>query len=58
MENYLSTRKLPAHLSPHEKHRIITKIYNYSWVVHDLFHTGPDLIIHRCVRKDEMEEIL
>jgi hypothetical protein len=24
MENYLATRKLPSHLSPHEKHRIIT----------------------------------
>jgi hypothetical protein len=45
MENYLATRKLPAHLSPHEKHRIIMQSDNYSWVGHDLFHTGPDLIV-------------
>jgi hypothetical protein len=49
MENYLATRKLPSHLSPHEKCRIITQSANYSWVVHDLFCTGPDLIICRCV---------
>jgi hypothetical protein len=58
MENYLDTRKLPAHLSPHEKHRIITQSYNYSWVGHGIFHTGPDLIIHRCVQEDEIPEIL
>ena len=49
IENYLATRKLPAHLSSHEKRRIITQSANYSWVGHDLFHTGPDLIIRRCV---------
>ena len=58
MENYLATRKLPAHLSPHEKRRIITQSDNYSWVGHDLFHSGPDLIIRRCVREYEIEEIL
>jgi hypothetical protein len=30
MENYLATRKLPSHLSPHEKCRIITQSANYS----------------------------
>jgi hypothetical protein len=54
MENYLVTRKLPAHLSPHKKCRIITQSDNYSWVGHDLFHTGPDLIIRRCVEEDEI----
>jgi hypothetical protein len=49
MENYLTTRKLPSHLSPHEKRKIITQSVNYSWVGHDLFRTGPDLIIRRCV---------
>jgi hypothetical protein len=49
MENYLDTRRLPSHLSPHEKRKIITQSANYSWVGHDLFHTGPDLIIRRCV---------
>jgi hypothetical protein len=58
MENYLATRKLPSHLSPHEKRRIITQSANYSWVSHDLFHIGPYLIIRRCVREDEIPEIL
>jgi hypothetical protein len=58
MENYLATRKLPSHLSPHEKRRIIMQSANYSWVRHDLFRTGPDLIIRRCVREDEIPEIL
>jgi hypothetical protein len=49
MENYLDTRKLPSHLSPHEKRKIITQNDNYSWVGHDLFRTGLDLIIRRCV---------
>ena len=42
---YLSTGKIPNHLSPHEKHRIIVHSSNYSWVDNDIFHTGPDLII-------------
>ena len=43
--NYLATRKLPNHLSPHEKHCIIVQSSNYSWVDNDLFCTGLDLII-------------
>jgi hypothetical protein len=58
MENYLDTSKLPSHLSPHEKCRIITQSDNYSWVFHDLFRTSPDLIIHRCVLEYEILEIL
>jgi hypothetical protein len=49
MENYLATTTLLSHLSPHEKQKIITQSANYSWVGHDLFHTGPNLIIRRCV---------
>jgi hypothetical protein len=49
MENYLATRRLLSHLSPHEKRKIITYNANYSWVGHDLFCTGLDFIIHRCV---------
>jgi hypothetical protein len=58
MENYLATRKLPSHLSPHEKRKIITQSANYSWVGHDCFHIGLDFIICRCVREDEVPEIL
>jgi hypothetical protein len=58
MENYLATRKLLSHLSPHEKRKIITQSANYSWVGHDLFCTSPDLIIRRCVREEEVPEIM
>jgi hypothetical protein len=58
MENYLANRKLPFHLSPHEKRKIITQSVNYSWVGHDFFRTGPDFIILRCVQEDEVPEIL
>jgi hypothetical protein len=37
MVTYLATRKLPSHLSPHEKNKIITQSANYSWVGHELF---------------------
>jgi hypothetical protein len=49
MENYLATRNLPYHLSPHEKREIITQSANYSWVGHDLFRTCLDLISRTCV---------
>ena len=58
ISNYLSTGKIPNHLSPHEKHRIIVQSSNYSWVDNDLFCTGPDLIIRLCVWEDEMTDIL
>jgi hypothetical protein len=58
MEKYLSTRKLPSHLSPHENRKIITYSDNYSWVGHEFFHTGRHLIIRRCVREDEVPKIL
>ena len=43
--NYLATRKLPNHLSPHEKRRIVIHCSIYSWVENDLFRTRPDIII-------------
>ena len=43
--NYLETGKIPNHLSPHEKSRIIVQGSNYSWVDNNLFHTATDLII-------------
>jgi hypothetical protein len=58
MENYMATRKLLSHLSPHEKRKIITQSANYSWVGHDIFHTCPDSIICRCVQEDKVPEIL
>ena len=38
ISNYLETRKIPNHFSPHEKCRIIVQSSNYSWVDNDIFH--------------------
>jgi len=30
----------------------------YTWIKGDLFYIGLDMIIHKCVREDEMFDIL
>jgi hypothetical protein len=47
--NYLATGKFPQHLSPREKQQIVKNSATYSWIGGDLFRTGPDMIIRRCV---------
>jgi len=56
--NYLVTGKLPSHLFPREKRKIIQESARYSWIANKLYKTGPDLMIRRCVREDKMPEIL
>ena len=56
--NYLATGELPQHLSSKEKQRIIRLSATYSWMGGDLYKTGPNLIIRRCVKEDEMHDIL
>eukprot|EP00253_Pinus_taeda_P025379 PITA_25379 len=56
--NYLVTGKLPPHLFPSEKRRIIQESSNYSWISNEFFKTGLDCVIRRCVREDEMPDIL
>ena len=41
-----------------EKKRIIKQSARHIWVNGDLFYIGYDLIIRRCVRQDEILEIL
>ena len=55
--NYLATGKIPFHLSPREKRRIVHNSTSYSWINEELYKTRPDLIIRRCVREDEIPEI-
>eukprot|EP00253_Pinus_taeda_P005864 PITA_05864 len=56
--NYLVTGKLPPHLFPSERRKTIQESSKYSWISNELFKTGPDLVIKRCVREDEMPDIL
>lgn len=37
--NYLSTAKLPSHVTPKENKRIIKLSAFYSWIQQDLFYT-------------------
>jgi hypothetical protein len=43
--NYLSTRKIPSHLSSKERHMIIKQSAMYSWVQGYMFCIGMNLII-------------
>jgi hypothetical protein len=56
--NYLVTGKMPQKLSPREKHKVIQLSANYMWHDDCLYKTGPDLVIRRCVREDEIHDIL
>lgn len=56
--NYLVIGKFPQNLSSREKQRIIQLSANYMWRDHCLYRTRSDLVIRRCVREDEMHDIL
>ena len=56
--NYLSSGKLPPSMTSKEKKRSIKKSARHIWVNGDLLYIGYDIIIRRCVRKDEILEIL
>eukprot|EP00253_Pinus_taeda_P027085 PITA_27085 len=56
--NYLVAGKLPSHLSHREKRKIIQQSARYSWISGCLFHTGLDQEIRRCIREDEVYDIL
>eukprot|EP00253_Pinus_taeda_P032007 PITA_32007 len=56
--NYFVIGKLPSHLFPREKRKIIQNSARYSWITNELYKTGLDLMIRRCVREDEMPDIL
>jgi len=45
-------------LFPREQRKIIQISARYSWITNELYKTGPDLMIRKCVREDEMPEIL
>ena len=56
--NHLSSRKIPPSMTSKEKKIIIKQSARQIWVNVDLFYTGYDLIIRRCVSPDEVLEIL
>ena len=58
LANYLTTRNMPQHLTSREKQKLIKQSVDYTWIEGDLFCTRHDLIIRRCVREDEVLDIL
>jgi hypothetical protein len=55
---YITTGNFPPHFSPKEKKRVVKMSGPYSWIKGYLFYTGPDMVIHKCVRENEMFDIL
>eukprot|EP00253_Pinus_taeda_P007151 PITA_07151 len=56
--NYFVIGKLTPHLFPSERRNIIQESSKYSWISNELFKTGPDFVIRRCIREDQMPDIL
>eukprot|EP00253_Pinus_taeda_P008877 PITA_08877 len=56
--NYLAVGKLPRHLTPQERKQIVQRSIRFSWIGDYLFHTGADMQIRRCIREDEILDIL
>eukprot|EP00253_Pinus_taeda_P026994 PITA_26994 len=50
--------RTPPHFTAKEKKRLVKQSARYSWLNGDLFYTGYDMIIRRCVRNDEVIDIL
>jgi hypothetical protein len=56
--NYLAAGRLLAHISSKERKLIVQCSARFAWINIYLFHTGDDLQIRRCVRDDEIYDIL
>jgi hypothetical protein len=58
IDNYLVIGKMPQKLCPREKQKAIQLSSNYMWHDDCLYKKGPDLVIRRCVREDEIHDIM
>ena len=53
ISNYLVSAQFPPHLSSKEKSKIVRKSAPFTWIGGNLFKTGLDQILRRCVREEE-----
>ena len=53
-----SYKKTTPHFSHKERRKIAEKSYQYSWIDNNLFYVVPDQVMRRCVREDEVHDIL
>jgi hypothetical protein len=58
VENYRAAGRLPTHPSSSERKLIVQHNARFTWIIGYLFHIGADLQICRCVRDDEIYDIL
>lgn len=56
--NYLVVGKLPKHLTPNERKQIVQHSTQFSWIGGYQFHTRADMHMRRCIREDEIIDIL
>ena len=56
--NYLVTGKLPSHLYPQGKRKIIQESTSYSRITNELYKTDPDVMIRRCAQEDKIPKII
>jgi len=55
---YLMSAQFLPNLSSKEKRNIVRKSTLFTWIGGNLFKLGPDQILRRCVREEEVFEIL
>eukprot|EP00253_Pinus_taeda_P032367 PITA_32367 len=56
--NYLVSAQFPPHLSSKEKRKIVRKNTPFTWIGGNFFKLGLDQILRRCVREEEVFDIL
>eukprot|EP00253_Pinus_taeda_P022678 PITA_22678 len=56
--NYLVLAQFLPHLSSREKRKIVRKSAPFTWIGRNLFKLGPDQILRRCVKEEEVFDIL
>jgi len=56
--NYLVSPQFLPYLSSKEKSKIMSKSTPFTWIGGNLFKLGPDQILRRCVREEEVFDIL
>ena len=56
--NYMVVVRFPPNLSSKEKRKIVRKSFPFTWIGGNHFRLGLDQILRRCVREEEVFDIL
>ena len=58
ISNYFVSTQFPPNFSSKEKCKIVRKSTPLTWIEGNLFKLGPDQMLRRCVREEEVFDIL